>query len=52
VALDAAALDTFHPDPADRLIVATAPRASATLCTADASILDWPGKVRRRDARE
>lgn len=32
---------TFHPDPADRFIVATARLAGATLVTADRRILDY-----------
>lgn len=43
-------LSDFHPDPADRLIVATALSADATLATADRRILEWAGGVRRLDA--
>lgn len=50
-ALAAARLESFHADPADRLIVATALASSATLVTADSRILDWPGRVKRQDAR-
>ena len=39
----------FHPDPADRIIVATAMNGHQ-LVTADRRILDWPGEVRRLDA--
>jgi PIN domain nuclease of toxin-antitoxin system len=51
-ALAAARLQSFHADPADRLIVATALASSATLVTADSRILDWPGRVKRQDARQ
>lgn len=36
-------LDGFHPDPADRIIVATALSSGATLVTKDAAILKYPG---------
>ena len=39
----------FHPDPADRIIVATAMNGHQ-LVTADRRILDWPGEVRRLNA--
>lgn len=41
----------FPADPADRIIVATAIDQRATLVTADAAILGWPGELRRHDAR-
>lgn len=41
----------FPADPADRIIVATAISQRATLVTADAAILQWPGELRRHDAR-
>jgi PIN domain nuclease of toxin-antitoxin system len=47
----AAELEDFHADPADRLIVASAQQIGATLLTADKKILDWPGRLDRRDAR-
>lgn len=50
-ALAAARLESFHADPADRLIVATALASSATLVTADSRILEWSGLVKRQDAR-
>lgn len=50
-AVTAAELGNFHEDPADRIIVATASRLSATLVTADGRIRDWPGDLRRHDAR-
>ena len=42
-------LQDFHPDPADRIIVATAMNGH-TLVTADARILDWSGDLDRLDA--
>ncbi len=50
VALGAVALEAFHPDPADRFIVATALARGATLVTADRAILEWPGALLRCDA--
>jgi PIN domain nuclease of toxin-antitoxin system len=47
----AAQLNDFHPDPADRFIVATTQELGATLLTADEKILAWPGRLNRRDAR-
>ena len=40
----------FHPDPADRIIVATALEGHQ-LITADDRILNWPGDLSRLDAR-
>ena len=51
IGLAAAGLHDFHPDPADRLIVATAIARAATLVTADARILDWQAELARVDAR-
>ncbi|HEX2162965.1 MAG TPA: PIN domain nuclease, partial [Thermoanaerobaculia bacterium] len=51
VAVAATQLDGFHADPADRFIVATAQATAATLVTADSRILDWPGRLKRHDAR-
>jgi PIN domain nuclease of toxin-antitoxin system len=45
--IEANKLDSFHPDPADRLIVATAIHYDATLVTADRRILTWAGKLNR-----
>jgi PIN domain nuclease of toxin-antitoxin system len=45
--IEATRLDAFHPDPADRLIVATAIRYDATLVTADHRILTWAGRLNR-----
>jgi PIN domain nuclease of toxin-antitoxin system len=45
VAVEAYSLpDRFHRDPADRLIVATARVANATLMTRDRRILDYAGR--------
>ncbi len=50
IGLRAAELRSFHADPADRIIVASALREGATLCTADRRILDWHGHLKRHDA--
>jgi PIN domain nuclease of toxin-antitoxin system len=50
-AIHAATLESFHGDPADRIIAASALAHDAILCTADAAILDWGGKLRTLDAR-
>ena len=44
-------LPGFHPDPADRIIVATALEGHR-LPTADELILNWSGSLDRLDARE
>ena len=44
-------LEGLPGDPADRMIVATALEEGATLVTADARILTWPGTLARHDAR-
>lgn len=45
IAVEAASLpETFHRDPADRLIVATARVANATLMTRDQRILDYAAR--------
>jgi PIN domain nuclease of toxin-antitoxin system len=43
----------MHPDPADRILVATARSLGATLVTADGALLDFSGKghFRAMDAR-
>lgn len=51
IALRAVDLEDLHSDPMDRIIIATALAEDAVLLTADRSILDWPGKMRRQDAR-
>ena len=47
----AAELEYVHADPADRIILATALAAGATLLTADKRMLAWSGGFDRRDAR-
>jgi len=49
-AVAATTLETFHADPADRFIVATALARGATLLTADQAILDWSGPLRSQPA--
>ncbi len=51
IALRAVDLEELHSDPMDRIIIATALAEDAVLLTADRAILDWPGKMRRQDAR-
>ncbi|MSQ16363.1 MAG: type II toxin-antitoxin system VapC family toxin [Dehalococcoidia bacterium] len=51
VGILATELEEFQPDPADRMIAATALLQGATLITADASILSWRGNLVRQDAR-
>ena len=51
IALRAVDLEELHSDPMDRIIIATALAEDAVLLTADRPILDWPGKMRRQDAR-
>ena len=51
IGIRANALPGFHPDPVDRIIVATALQ-SHTLITADQAILEWRGNLNRQDARE
>ncbi len=50
-AIAATSLESFHADPADRLILATACLHRAALLTADQRILGWPGAIARHDAR-
>ena len=47
----ASGLGNLTGDPFDRLIVGTALVEDAVLMTADESLLDWPGRLRREDAR-
>jgi PIN domain nuclease of toxin-antitoxin system len=49
-ALRAGQLQSFHGDPADCMIVATAFENSATLVTADKKILDWDKLHQKIDA--
>ena len=51
IGLGATELQDFHPDPADRLIVAAAIRRDAVLVSADARILEWRASLERVDAR-
>lgn len=51
IGIAAAELSDFRPDPADRIIAATACLQRATLLTADEQILAWAGALRRQDAR-
>ena len=51
IAIRSTELMEFHPDPADRMIVATALDLGATLLTADAVLLEWRSKLKRQDAR-
>lgn len=44
-------LEDFQPDPADRIIAATATVQGATLITADTAILRWRSPLVRQDAR-
>ncbi len=51
IGIRASSLAEFHPDPTDRVIVATA-LDGHQLVTADRRILDWPGPLSRLDARQ
>ena len=51
IGIRANALDDFHADPADRIIVATA-MGGHRLVTADERILTWTGSLDRLDARQ
>lgn len=51
IGLAAAELQGFHPDPADRLIVAAAMAHNAALVSADTRILEWQAGLARVDAR-
>jgi PIN domain nuclease of toxin-antitoxin system len=51
LAIAAVGLTELHADPADRFIMATAIRTSATLVTSDARLLAWKGPLARIDAR-
>ena len=50
IGIQAVALEDFHRDPADRLIVATA-LSGHQLVTVDEKILDWSGSITTFDAR-
>lgn len=51
IGVRAASLENFHPDPADRIIVATA-LARHRLATADSRILGWSGQLSRIPAAD
>ncbi len=51
IGITAAELQEFHGDPADRFIAATAILEGGFLVTADQEILQWPGELKRQDAR-
>ena len=51
-AIQSAQLSDFHGDPADRMIVAAAINAEATLCTADKKILAWEHAIVRVNAKQ
>jgi len=50
-AIRASEIENLSGDPIDRIVVATALVEDAILLTADGSLLDWPGRMRRQDAR-
>lgn len=50
IGIRASELLSSHPDPADRMIVATAQQASARLCTADGALLRMKLPVSTIDA--
>ena len=52
IGIMATELENFHPDPADRIIVATACLHNATLITADRAILGWSGALQCINARK
>jgi len=51
IGIQAVGLDSFHGDPADRLIAATALKHSLTLVTADQRLLNYHLATARLDAR-
>lgn len=51
IGIQATELAGLHPDPADRVICATALHAGATLVTANTALLGWDGPLQRMDAR-
>jgi len=52
IGIEAAAIENFHGDPADRIITATALHHGATIITADEQIIKWPGRLKLQDARK
>ncbi|MSO93642.1 MAG: type II toxin-antitoxin system VapC family toxin [Rhodospirillales bacterium] len=51
IGVAAVSLRGLHPDPTDRMIVATALSERATLITADRRVLAWKGGLKCHDAR-
>ncbi len=51
IAVHSVILPGLPPNPADRIIVATAVHRGAALLTADERLLDWKNPLRRHDAR-
>lgn len=51
IAVLSVGLTGLHPDPGDRIVVATAMQTGAALMTADERLLDWKNRLRRHDAR-
>ena len=45
IAIQSAQLESFHGDPADRIITATALSTNAILCTADKKLLNWEQRL-------
>jgi len=52
IALRALDFSSFHPDPSDRFILATALEERAVLATADERLLAWEHPLERIDARK
>lgn len=52
IGINAAALEKFHGDPADRIITASAHINGLALLTADQQILKWKNQCLRHDARK
>jgi len=52
IGIRAAELQSFHGDPADRIIVATALSTGSLLVTADQKILQWSGLSQKINARQ
>jgi PIN domain nuclease of toxin-antitoxin system len=50
IGIAAVALKGLHPDPADRIVVASALAERATLMTSDRRLLDWPEPLDRLEA--
>lgn len=51
ILVDAVDLAGLHPDPADRIVCATALARGATLLTVDQRLLDWRAELSIRNAR-